>query len=169
MAGYNFYGGGSSQVPAAQWGVGNTLNSSSFNFGGDPSTSYNSPSGWGMPDTALGTPSATGGYGGFASSTGANAATPGIFGNTGLGANLPTFQLGLGAIGTLGNLWGAFNAQSLAKDALDFQKNMAQKNLTNSTTSYNTALTDRATARGVTEGQSDAQVQDYINKNKLAG
>ena len=45
---------------------------------------------------------------------------------------------------------------------------MTNTNLNNSIQSYNTSLEDRARARGVMEGQSDEQVQSYIDKNKLS-
>lgn len=146
-----------------QWGVGNP------NFGFGNPTDYSSMNAWGV------SPGMSGALNPLTGNTSdkfamPNNGSPAIGSAAGsFGLNVPTFQLGLGAISTLGNLWGAYNAQSTAKDALDFQKNMSQKNLTNSIASYNTALSDRATARGVTEGQSSAQVQDYINKNKLAG
>ena len=85
-----------------------------------------------------------------------------------LGMNIPTFQLGLSGISTLGNLWGAFQSSKLANEQFDFSKNMANKNLANQTQSYNTALSDKATARASMEGWSDSQTQDYINKIKLS-
>lgn len=87
--------------------------------------------------------------------------------SSGFGFNLPTAQLGLSGLASLGNLWGAFQAQSLARDQLDFTKQAYDTNLKNSLTSYNTALEDRARARGATEGQSQEQVQSYIDKNRL--
>lgn len=84
-----------------------------------------------------------------------------------LGMNIPTFQLGIGGLGTLGNLWGTFQSNKLAKDALNFQKGMAEKNYANQLKSYNTALTDRATTRGFVQGDSTETTQQYINDNKL--
>jgi hypothetical protein len=177
---YNFYGGGNTMTPANQWGVGNgvaagvsgdgtpnTFNSSSFNLGQNAPVDYNSMSSWGMPNTSLSTPSVTGGFGGFASSTGSNA-PGGIFGNTGLGMNIPTLQLGFQGLSSLANLYGGLKSLGLAQNQFDFQKQMTQKNYANSVASYNTALTDKATARGVTENQNPGQVQGYINANKLS-
>ena len=84
-----------------------------------------------------------------------------------IGYNIPTLQLGMQGLGTLGNLWGSFQSQKLAKDAFNFQKEFAQKNLANSIKSYNTALTDRATSRGFVQGDSKDKTQQYINDNKL--
>jgi hypothetical protein len=118
---------------------------------------FNSLSSFGMSSPTLGANS-----GGFNLPAG-NAPAAG-----GLGMNIPTLQLGLGGVSTLANLYSGLKALGLAQDQFDFQKQFAQKNLVNSTTSYNTALTDRATARGAVEGQSAQQVQDYINKNRLS-
>jgi hypothetical protein len=165
MSGFNFYGGGNTITPASQFGV----NGSAFDFGQSATPDYSSLAGYtaGMPDTSLATPSATAGMGGFASSIGSGN-TSGAFGISGLGANLPTLQLGLGGLSTLANLVSGIKAFGLAQDQFNFQKNLANKNLTNSVASYNTALTDRATARAVTEGQTAAQRDAYINANKLS-
>lgn len=90
----------------------------------------------------------------------------GSFSDT-LGMNIPTFQLGLSGLSTLGNLYGAFQANNLANSQFDYTKKITDTNLANSIKSYNTTLSDRATARGSVEGWSDAQTSDYINKNKL--
>ena len=83
------------------------------------------------------------------------------------GMNIPTAQLGLTGLGTLGNLWGTFQSNKLARDSFNFQKGMAEKNYANQIKSYNTALTDRATTRGFVQGDSTEATQQYINDNKL--
>ncbi len=83
------------------------------------------------------------------------------------GMNIPTAQLGLTGLSTLGNLWGSFQSTKLAKDSFNFQKGMAEKNYANQIKSYNTALTDRATTRGFVQGDSTEAAQQYINDNKL--
>jgi hypothetical protein len=85
-----------------------------------------------------------------------------------LGFNVPTLQLGLGGISTLAGLYTGLKSLGLAQSQFNLQKQIAQANLGNSVASYNTALTDKATARGVAEGQSSAQVNNYINANKLS-
>ena len=84
-----------------------------------------------------------------------------------IGYNIPTLQLGMKGLGTMGNLWGTFQSNKLAKDALNFQKSMAEKNYANQLKSYNTALTERATTRGFVQGDTAEQTQQYINDNKL--
>jgi hypothetical protein len=145
-----------------------------LNFGtGGNVTPYNFtvPTGLGVNDT--------GGYGalssfGLASPTsGAQSPVSGLGGvNPGatpgqLGFNLPTFQLGLQGVSSLAQLYTGLKSLGLAQDQFNFQKDMTQKNYANSLASYNTALTDRATARAVTEGQSNATRDAYIAANKL--
>lgn len=86
---------------------------------------------------------------------------------SGFGMNLDTAQFGLGALRTLGGLYGAFQSNRLARDQFNFTKDFANTNLNNSIQSYNTQLADRARARAVVEGQSDAQRDQYIADNRL--
>lgn len=88
-------------------------------------------------------------------------------GNFDLGWNAPTLKMGLSGIGTLGNLWGAWQSNRLARDQLNFTKDVTNTNLNNQIQSYNTALEDRARARGAMEGQTTAETQAYIDKNRL--
>lgn len=88
-------------------------------------------------------------------------------GNFDLGWNAPTLKMGLSGIGTLGTLWGAWQSNRLARDQLNFIKNVTNTNLNNQIQSYNTALEDRARARGAMEGQTTAETQAYIDKNRL--
>ncbi len=83
------------------------------------------------------------------------------------GMNPESLQMGLSGLQSIGNLWGAFQSNKLAKDQLNFVKNMSNTNLNNSITSYNTALTDRSRARGFTEGQSQAEIDAYIAANRM--
>lgn len=89
----------------------------------------------------------------------------GAFGNFGM--NIPTFQLGLGALGSLSNIYGGFQANKLAKDQLSFAKDITNTNLNNQVKSYNTALEDRARSRAVAENRDQASADAYIEKNKL--
>lgn len=90
-------------------------------------------------------------------------------GNGGLdfGFNIPTAQLGLGALNSVGGLWGGLQAQKLARDQFNFTKNMATTNLANQTQSYNTALTDKINARAKTQGMTSQETQAYLDKNRL--
>ena len=87
--------------------------------------------------------------------------------STPLGMNIGTGQLVLGGIGTLGNLWAAWQAQKLAKDQFNYQKDITDTNLANQIQSYNTALTDRINARGFTQGDSQSTIDQYIENNSL--
>lgn len=86
---------------------------------------------------------------------------------TPLGMNLGTAQLALGGIGTLGNLWAAFQAQKLAKEQFNFTKGITNTNLANQIQSYNTALTDKITSRSFTQGDGQAVTDKYIADNSL--
>lgn len=85
-----------------------------------------------------------------------------------LGMNIPTFQLGLGALGSLANIYGGFQANKLAKDQLNFTKSVTNTNLNNQIKSYNTALEDRARSRATAENRSQSSADEYIEKNKLS-
>ena len=87
--------------------------------------------------------------------------------STPLGMNLGTGQLVLGGVGTIGNLWSAWQAQKLAKDQFNYQKGITDTNLTNQIQSYNTALSDRITSRGFTQGDSQSTIDQYIEENSM--
>lgn len=138
-------------VADLQFGMGNS--GLGLTTGGQMGLNPPSASGYGLGNTGLG--QAASGVGG--AGTGFN-----------FGLNAPTLQMGLSGLNTLGNLWGAWQANSLARDQLDFTKSVTNTNLNNSIRSYNTALEDRARSRGFTEGRSDSEVQDYISANRLS-
>lgn len=85
-----------------------------------------------------------------------------------LGMNVPTFQLGLGALGSLANIYGGFQANKLAKDQLSFTKDITNTNLNNSIKTYNTALEDRARSRATAENRDQASADAYIEANRLS-
>ena len=92
----------------------------------------------------------------------------GMFGIEGLGKNMGTLNLALGGLQTLGGLWGAYQAQKLAKAQFNYTKDVTETNLANNIKSFNTALEDRARSRAVVEGQSQQQTDDYIARNRLS-
>ena len=87
--------------------------------------------------------------------------------STPLGMNLGTGQLVLGGIGTIGNLWSAWQTQKLAKEQFNYQKGITDTNLANQIQSYNTALTDRINARGFIQGDSQSTIDQYIEENSM--
>lgn len=121
--------------------------------------------GWDFTGTAGGAGGA-GSVGAGGLPAGGGVAAPGT-GGFQLGANLPTAQLAIGGLQTLGSLWGAMNAQSLAKKQFNFTRDVTNTNLDNSIQSYNTALGDRANARAKTQGDSTAERDAYIAANRL--
>lgn len=85
----------------------------------------------------------------------------------GLGLNFETANLALSGLGTIANIWAAFQAQKLAKQQFNFTKDFANTNLANQVQSYNTTLADRARSRGFTEGQAPGVTAAYISQNSL--
>lgn len=83
------------------------------------------------------------------------------------GMNAPTFNAGFRMFNSGMQAYNALQSMRLAREQFDFTKNHTQKNLSNQVTTYNTQLGDRARVRGVMEGQSQQQVSDYINRNRL--
>lgn len=73
----------------------------------------------------------------------------------------------LGGLNAIGNLWGGFQAMSLAKKQFNYMKDITETNLANQIQSYNTALADRSRSRAFTEGQSAEEAQSYIDENSL--
>ena len=87
--------------------------------------------------------------------------------STPLWMNLGTGQLVLGGIGTIGNLWSAWQAQKLAKEQFNYQKGITDTNLANQIQSYNTALSDRINAQGFMQGDSQSTIDQYIEENSM--
>ena len=76
-------------------------------------------------------------------------------------------KFALGGLQTIGDLWSSYNQNKLAKQQMNFTRNYANINLANQAQNYNTALSDTARTRGFVEGQSQSQIDDYYNKNKM--
>lgn len=86
---------------------------------------------------------------------------------SGLGLNLDTLKLGLSGISSIGNLYAALQANSLAKKQFDFTKAYANANMANQVQSYNTTLADRLNSRAKVEGTSAEDAAAEIAKNSL--
>lgn len=84
-----------------------------------------------------------------------------------LGNNAQGIGSLLQGIGALGSLYGTSKQLGLAQDQFNFQKEAYNTNLANQIASYNTNLEDKIRGRYSTADQSEAQVQDYLNKNRL--
>ena len=81
----------------------------------------------------------------------------------GFGFNMPTLQLGLQGLASIGNLYLGSKAMGLAKNQFDFSKQMAQTNLKNQVNAYNTSLEDRLRTREQfnTGASGDAWKSDF--------
>lgn len=86
------------------------------------------------------------------------------FMNEGGGLNMQSI---LGGISAFGGLWGASKQLGLAKDSLNFQKEIFRTNTENQRKSYNTALEDRARSRYAQEGAGQSAADDYVRRNRL--
>jgi hypothetical protein len=84
----------------------------------------------------------------------------GWMGIQGLGANVNTLKLGIGALGAGAGLWNAFQQNKLAKATFNHQKGLLDTNLANSIKSYNLQLDDKLRSRQVVEGSSDASREE---------
>lgn len=85
-----------------------------------------------------------------------------------LGFNIPTAQLALSGLGTLGSLWGAFQSAKMAKKQFRYTKDVTENNLANQIKSYNTSLEDRIRSRAAVEGMSPEMAQQYLDRNRLS-
>lgn len=87
---------------------------------------------------------------------------------SGFGLNMDTANFGLKGLATLGNLWGAFQGNKLARKQLSLATDAYNTNLTNQIKSYNTQLEDRIRGRhSPTNAIGQAEADRQIEANKL--
>lgn len=87
---------------------------------------------------------------------------------SGIGWNIPTLQTGFQGLATLGNLWGAFQGNKMARKQLALSTDAYNTNLTNQIKSYNTQLEDRIRGRHApTNAIGQAEATKQIEANKL--
>lgn len=86
---------------------------------------------------------------------------------TALGFNIPTLQLGLGALNSLAGMYNSWNMNKLAKQQFNLQKDVLNTNLNNQIKSYNNSLADQLRSRAAME-TGDANAYDsLIEERKL--
>jgi hypothetical protein len=78
-----------------------------------------------------------------------------------------TLGLGVAGLGTVGNLWTAYQGNQLAKKQFSFARDTTNTNLRNQTQSYNNRVEDRLTARGVAQGNSPEEIRAQIARYSL--
>ena len=89
-------------------------------------------------------------------------------GGSDLGWNMGTLNTGFKGLATLGNLWGAFQGNKLARKQLSLATDAYNTNLTNQIKSYNTQLEDRIRGRhSPTNAIGQAEADRQIEANKL--
>lgn len=87
--------------------------------------------------------------------------------NTALGFNIPTLQLGLGALNALAGMYNSWNMNKLAQKQFNLQKDVLNTNLNNQIKSYNNSLADQLRSRAAME-TGDANAYDsLIEERKL--
>lgn len=85
-----------------------------------------------------------------------------------LGWNMGTLNTGFKGLATLGNLWGAFQGNKLARKQFSAAQDAYNTNLTNSIKSYNTQLEARIRGRHApTNAIGQAEATKQIEANKL--
>ena len=88
-------------------------------------------------------------------------------GGSDFGWNMGTLNTGFKGLATLGNLWGAFQGNKLARKQFSAAQDAYNTNVTNQIKSYNTSLEDRIRSRYVYNdkaGQAEATRQIEANK-----
>lgn len=84
------------------------------------------------------------------------------------GWNMGTLNTGFKGLATLGNLWGAYQGNKLARKQLALSTDAYNTNLTNQIKSYNTQLEDRIRGRhSPTNAVGQAEATKQIEANKL--
>ena len=149
---------GAQSQPARSFGIGSDLGSGSL------SESIGGFSSMGQPAAVAAPASVTGG---------SNTPTVPDVADKGFFKNLwgdDGFTLGdIGAlteiIGGFGDLWMGFQANKLAKQSLQLQRDSYETNLANATSAYNLALEDRVRGRYDVNNQDKADA--YIAKHRL--
>lgn len=92
---------------------------------------------------------------------------PRMLGDTGSMFTLDNVGKGFDAVKALGSMWNSYQQNRLAKDSLAMSKQAYRANLANQVSSYNTALEDRIRARYNTQGNTQAEADVYIARNRL--
>lgn len=87
--------------------------------------------------------------------------------NSSFGMNMNTFGSVMDGLNSLGQLWGSYQSNKLAKNQFKLQKSVTNTNLMNQIQSYNTALRDRINARTHMEGKDQSSADKYYDENKL--
>lgn len=89
-------------------------------------------------------------------------------GGSDLSWNNATLQTGLQGLATLGNLWGAYQGNKLARKQFSAAQDAYNTNVTNQIKSYNTSLEDRIRSRYVYNDEAgQAEATRQIEKHKL--
>lgn len=82
------------------------------------------------------------------------------------GFNANTFGNVMGGLNSLGQLWGSYQANKLAKNQWKVQKSVLNTNMMNQIGSYNNQLRDKLDSRAYTEGRSQESADKQYEERK---
>lgn len=85
---------------------------------------------------------------------------------SGFGFNANTFGNVMGGLNSLGQLWGSFQANKLAKDQWKTQKSVLNTNMMNQIGAYNNQLRDKLDTRATMEGRSQESADKQYEERK---
>ena len=162
---------GAATMPSGAGATSPPMSAADFSWA-SPAASYGASFGSGMGGGLMGgigttgmTPPADSG-GGFMNMIRGQkgVAGDGITGWLGNGQNLSAAVQGISA---LSGAWLGYQQMKVAKDQLNFQKEAWSKNFANSTKTYNTSLEDRIRGRTADYAGKEADVNAYLDKNRL--
>ena len=91
----------------------------------------------------------------------------GMFGIQGLGANMPTFQLGMQGLGALSSFMMGNKSLDLANKQFEFTKATTNTNMNNQLQAYNGSLEDKLRTRGQFNGDDPSKAIDEYERRKL--
>lgn len=86
--------------------------------------------------------------------------------NSQFGLNFNTLSGVMDGLNSLGQLWGAYQGQKLAKDQWKTQKSILNTNMMNQISSYNSAMKDRLDTRAHMEGRSQESADAQLEERK---
>ena len=98
---------------------------------------------------------------------GGDNSSAGILGGTGLGLNMPTFQLGMQGLGALSSFMMGNKSLDLANKQFEFTKATTNTNMNNQLQAYNGSLEDKLRTRGQFNGDDPSKAIDEYERRKL--
>jgi hypothetical protein len=83
--------------------------------------------------------------------------------------DLSKLNSAISGINTLGQLYGAYQAQKLGNKQFAFQKALTERNLANSSLDYNTRLENKMAQKAALDGVTPEAQEAYLNSHRVRG